>query len=107
MPVVGALAADQADCGAALVARLGALHAPIVETEPENVPLLRVDLGEVAATTERALDHRARQIRLEQAHPSGDPSRSMARSIRSSAASIRLACSSLPARTMRGSPAAS
>ena len=66
--VVGRLAADHAHAGAALAAALRALHAAVVERDREAVASLGVQLGEVAAARQRALQHARGEPGVDQAH---------------------------------------
>src|SRR5436305_5300078 len=114
---VRALADDEPHRGADLVARLRALDAPVVEREAEAMAPLAVELREVAAATQGAVEHRSCELGFEEAHEAGGAALSGSasgaaslapdRSISFSAASMRLARSSLPAGTIRGSPDAS
>src|SRR5436305_8659248 len=116
---VRALADDEPHRRADLVARLRALDAPVVEREAEAVAALDVELREVAAATQGAVEHRSCELGVEEAHEAGGAALSGSgsasgaaslapdRSISFSAASMRLARSSLPAGTIRGSPDAS
>ncbi len=64
--VVGRVALHHAHARAALAAALGALHAAVVETEREAAAGLRVELRHVAAPRQRALEHAARQLGVDQ-----------------------------------------
>ena len=59
---VGGVANHHADRGAHLAAALRALHAPVVQGEGEAGPLLHVQLGQVAASRERAREEVAGEL---------------------------------------------
>ena len=65
---VGRVALHDAHAGAALAAALGTLDAAVVEREREAAPVLGVELGEVAAARQRALEHALGQLGIDQRH---------------------------------------
>src|SRR6188768_2203781 len=77
MAVVGRVALDDAHTGPALASALRALHAPVVERDREAAPRLRVQLGQVAAAGERALEDARRQLEIDERHSRSDTRASM------------------------------
>ena len=63
-----------AHAGAALAAVLGVLDAAVVEREAEAVPVLGVELGEVAAAGERPLEHALGELGVDERHAALRPS---------------------------------
>ena len=106
VPEVRCVAGHHADRCAALGAGLRPFHPPVVERQAEAVPLLHVQLRQVAATLESALDGPAGELPVDKAHPVCCSS-SIAISTMRSAVAISAAWASLPGGTMRGSPPAS
>ena len=73
MAEVGGVARDDADGHAAARARLGPLDAPVVQGHAEGGAVLGVDLAQVAAAGQGALDRAGRQVGVEQAHVASPP----------------------------------
>ena len=64
--VVGRVALHDPHARAALAAALRALHAPVVEREPEAAPRLGVELGHVATAAEGAIEHAGGQLGIDE-----------------------------------------
>ena len=70
VPVVGRLALDHANADARLATALGGLHAALVQREREALPVLGVELGQVAPVCEGAAEHPPGELGVHEAHGS-------------------------------------
>src|SRR4029453_15113213 len=86
--VVGRVALHDPDAGASLPTALRALDAAVVQRDPKRLARLGIQLGEVAAAGERALEHALRKRRIDEVH-AASPGSSMSATIRPATSSRR------------------